>query len=242
MKKILLSCLLTLIFSLSTMAYDFEVDGIYYNITSSNTVEVTYSNNSWAVNDYYYDYEGSITIPDEVSYSGGTYAVTSIGEEAFSHCYDLVSVTIGSSVTTIGEDAFSRCYGLSMVVLGASVEDIGDQAFYECYSLLSITSLNPEPPAIDGEALNAFNRVYGTLYVPIGSESTYAEARTWKTIQNIEGIDTTGIQNIKAQTNSTDDAEVVGYYTIDGKAISAPQHGINIVRYSDGTTKKILRK
>ncbi len=241
MKKVLLLCLLTLTFAIPTMAYDFEVDGIYYNTTSSNTVEVTYSNNSY-YNDYYYDYEGSISIPDEVSYSGGTYAVTSIGEEAFSHCYDLVSVTIGSSVTTIGEDAFFRCYGLSTVVLGASVENIGEQAFYECYSLLSITSLNPEPPAIDGEALNAFNRVYGTLYVPIGSESAYAEAKTWKTIQNIEGIDPTGIQNIKAQTNSTDGAEVVGYYTIDGKRLNTPQNGVNILSYSDGTGKKVLVK
>ncbi len=235
MKKILLSCLLTLTFAIPTMAYDFEVDGIYYNIISSNTVEVTYSDDS-------YDYEGIITIPDEVSYSGGTYAVTSIGQAAFTHCYDLVSVTIGSSVTTIGDSAFFRCYGLNTIVLGAAVEEIEDKAFYECYSLLSITSLNLEPPAIDGEALNAFNRVYGTLYVPIGSESAYAEARTWKTIQNIEGIDPTGIQNIKAQTNSTDDAEVVGYYTIDGKRLNTPQDGVNILSYSDGTTKKILRK
>ncbi len=242
MKKILLSCLLTLTFAIPTMAYDFEVDGIYYNITSSSTVEVTYPNDDGYGYDVKYDYEGSITIPDEVSYSGGTYAVTSIGQGAFGYCYDLMSVTIGNYVTTIGDSAFFRSYGLNTVVLGAAVEEIEDRAFYECYSLMSITSLNPEPPTIDGEALNAFNRVYGKLYVPTGYETAYASARTWKTIQNVEGIDPTGIQNIKAQTKSTADAEVVGYYTIDGKHLNTPQNGVNILNYSDGTTKKILRK
>ena len=32
------------------------------------------------------------------------------------------------------------------------------------------------------------------------------------------------------------------YYSIDGKQSSKPSHGMNIIRMSDGTTKKIVVK
>lgn len=38
------------------------------------------------------------------------------------------------------------------------------------------------------------------------------------------------------------DATETARYTLDGKRISTPQRGINIVRMSDGTTKKVLNK
>ena len=41
--------------------------------------------------------------------------VTSIGDYAFSSCYDLTSVTIPDSVTSIGSSAFSGCSGLTRV-------------------------------------------------------------------------------------------------------------------------------
>ena len=70
-------------------AHDFEVDGIYYNITNdtNKTVEVT-------CRGYYYDsydneYTGSVVIPESVTYNGSTYSVTSIGGIAFRGCPDL---------------------------------------------------------------------------------------------------------------------------------------------------------
>ncbi len=37
-------------------------------------------------------------------------------------------------------------------------------------------------------------------------------------------------------------AEAVGYYTTDGKQLSSPQRGINIIRHSDGIARKVLVK
>jgi hypothetical protein len=34
----------------------------------------------------------------------------------------------------------------------------------------------------------------------------------------------------------------VQYYSIDGKRIATPQRGLNIIKMSDGTTKKIIAK
>ena len=41
---------------------------------------------------------------------------------------------------------------------------------------------------------------------------------------------------------TSNDATEVARYTIDGRAISAPQAGVNIVKMSDGTVKKVLVK
>ncbi|MBR1467751.1 MAG: leucine-rich repeat domain-containing protein [Bacteroidaceae bacterium] len=80
-----------------TWAYDFAVDGIYYDMNSDGTsVTVTYNTS----------YSGSVVIPSTVTYGGKTYSVTSIGSYAFEDCTGLTSITIPNSVTSIGSSAF----------------------------------------------------------------------------------------------------------------------------------------
>lgn len=67
-------------------AYDFEVGGIYYNITSETDLEceVTYKG--------YYNqssYSGNMAIPSTVEYNGKKYSVTAIGSSAFESCSSL---------------------------------------------------------------------------------------------------------------------------------------------------------
>ncbi|MDO4160581.1 MAG: hypothetical protein Q4D41_09010 [Prevotellaceae bacterium] len=45
-----------------------------------------------------------------------------------------------------------------------------------------------------------------------------------------------------SETKTNENVEVKACYTIDGKQISAPQKGINIVKMSDGTTRKYVMK
>ena len=106
-------------------AHDFEVDGIYYNITSSSnkTVDVTYRGTNY--NSYSGEYSGKVIIPATVTYNGTTYNVTSIGSYAFDGCRYLTSVTIGNSVISIGSNAFEYCDGLTSVTIPNSVTSIG---------------------------------------------------------------------------------------------------------------------
>ena len=140
--KSLVLAVIGLLCSLSVSAEDFEVDGIYYNITSSTdmTVEVTYRGNEHY--SYYYEYSGAVNIPESVTYNGSIYSVTSIGNEAFSSCYRLTSVVIPNSVTSIGSYAFYDCDCLISVVIGNSVTSIGEFAFYYCESLTSVVIPN----------------------------------------------------------------------------------------------------
>ena len=66
-------------------------------------------------------------------------SVTVIGDNAFSFCAGLTSVTIPSSVKTIGNEAFSACTGLTLVTIPNSVTIIGDYAFLSCTGLTSVT-------------------------------------------------------------------------------------------------------
>lgn len=126
-----------LLCSVTASAHDFEVDGIYYNITSATdlTVEVTYRGSR--VTEYRDEYIGEVTIPSTVSYDGNTYSVTSIAA-AFSTCSNLTSIIIPASVKNIGGSAFKYCSNLTSVTIPDGVTSIGSEAFLECTSLTSI--------------------------------------------------------------------------------------------------------
>ena len=140
MKK-LLSVFLFLTVWLSASAYDFEVDGIYYNTIGNGQVEVT------GITQYGGGYSGSVVIPSSVTYTDyygetHTYSVTSIGNDAFYGCSGLTTVTIPNSVTSIGSFAFSGCSGLTSVTIPNSVTSIDSYAFQNCSSLTSVTIPN----------------------------------------------------------------------------------------------------
>ena len=128
MKKILTSLsavalVLACVFALPTIASAAQ-DGDY-------TYEVT---NGEAVITRYAGADSEITIPSTL----GGYPVTAIGDYAFFFDERLISVTIPDSVTNIGQEAFSGCDKLATVTLGGGLRTVGDRAFFECFNLMAI--------------------------------------------------------------------------------------------------------
>ena len=132
--------LLALLLPATATAHDFEVDGIYYNITNDNEVAVTYRGTSFA--QYSNEYTDSVTIPTSVTYGETSFLVTSISNWTFYCCSGLTSVTIGNSVTNIGSSAFSGCSSLTNVIIPNSVTAIGSQAFDGCSALTHVNIPN----------------------------------------------------------------------------------------------------
>lgn len=78
------------------------------------------------------DQEIDLIIPDSVEYAGLTYAVTTVGEEAFVNDNTIESLTTTPVLKEIGARAFMFCINLEEVNLADGIETIGDAAFRGC--------------------------------------------------------------------------------------------------------------
>ena len=218
--KSLLLAVIGLLCSISVSAHDFEVDGIYYNITSSTnkTVAVTYRGSDYS--SYSNEYSGAITIPESVTYNGNTYSVTSIGEDAFEFCYGLTSVVIPNSVTSIGDEAFRSCDSLTSVVIPNSVTSIGVTAFYNCDCLKTAT-------VGCSWITNPLYRFYN--YVTVNA-TLHSYENGVCTVCGKE--DTTGIDGITSNVHQQSEI-----FDLQGRRVSNPGKGLYIVN-----GKKVIMK
>lgn len=152
--------IIALIITASLPAFAYEENDIYYTIINKKkkTVKVTGCAEK----------KREIVIPNSIKINGISYSVTEIGDEAFSFCDGLTSVTIPNSVTTIGGMAFSGCSGLTSVTIPNSVTTIGSHAFVFCDGLTSVTIGN----SVTSIGNYAFVFCSGLTSVTIGNSVT----------------------------------------------------------------------
>ena len=81
----------------------------------------------------------SYSVPQQLTFGGKTYTVTSIGEGVFDNFRNLASVTFPNTITSIGNGAFLNCISLTNINLPNSLISIGERAFSFCEKLASIT-------------------------------------------------------------------------------------------------------
>ena len=153
-KTLLLSSILLL--STGIFADKVEVDGIYYELNTTNHTATVTKGGS-----------GDIVIPESITYKNRPFNVTSIGWYAF-QSPGLTSVTIPNSVTSISPQAFSGCTGLTSVIIGNSVTSIGNSAFSDCSGLTSITI----PNSVTSIGMYAFYNCTGLTSIVIGNSVT----------------------------------------------------------------------
>ena len=152
---------------------------------------------------------------------------------------------LGENVTSIGDYAFNGCAGMKSIVIPNSVTHIGRFAFLFCESLTNIYCYAEQVPEINGHPFEeGFYSAYSkaTLHVPAGAIDAYKNAEIWKNFENIVALADDDPKPTKIRSVNSNETTEKHYYSLDGKRMTTPQRGLNIIKMSDGSTKKVIIK
>ena len=170
----------------------------------------------------------SIVIPSGVKVIEG---------KTFSYCTGLKSLTLQEGTTDIWDYAFTDCTLLTTITLPSTLGIICDAAFANCNSLKSIYALNPQGIGIKGKPFEEYTQSQCTLYVPEGSMYNYQCWEEWNAFNHIVEFSPTGINGV----HSAAERREVERYDTSGRRQTSPTKGLNIVRFNDGTTRKVMK-
>ena len=157
-----------------------------------------------------------------------------IDKYTFYGCSGLTTLTLPAGIDWIGDYAFYGCSGLTSINLPASILSIGDYAFSYCRGLTSIYVYAEKVPRISRYSFEDCGARSCTLYVPKGTYDNY-RLSVFGYFENIVEFDATGID----KTTTSTDAKEVSRYSVNGQRLVGPTKGLNIVKYSDGSVKKV---
>ncbi len=199
-----------------------------------------------------------LVIPDKVTY---------IGRHTFGYCAELKSVKFGKSMKTVDALGFNNCVNLQSVEFNEGLESIGDRSFSAIQELETIklpSTLNNYGPMVflnskklkdiyayaeTPAPITEDDYIFGTmangiktstcpemtLHVMGGSLEAYKKAPVWSTFGTILGD--LAVEDIAADENLT----VTDIYDLQGNRHADYVKGVNIVRYSNGKTAKVIR-
>lgn len=200
------------------------------------------------------DVKGALVVPE---------GVTTVGEESFSDCAFVTSLslpstresmgyaafkgltnatelTLADGIKNIGTAAFAFMEQLKTLELPASVETVGSYAFQGCTGVREVYVGQETPPVLMGsDSPFADFASKATLYVPVGAKESYATAKYWREFKTI--LETDKYPSSMGGT-TTGGSRPAQYYTMDGRRVGGLQQGVTLVRLTDGTVKKVLRK
>ena len=167
----------------------------------------------------------SLTIPSNVTY---------ISSRAFSGCSSLKNITLPTRIFGIGDNAFYGCSNLNSLTLSYELREIYEYAFCDCNGLTSIYVYADKVPKMREDVFKGCDAKKCTIYVPNGTYGDYRSSE-FGYFENIVEFDATGID----KTTTSTDVEEVSRYSVNGQRLVGPTKGLNIVKYSDGSVKKV---
>ena len=182
----------------------------------------------------------SITIPS---------SVTEIGGAAFKGCSSLVNLyyKIDEKIETYlryghlyinvecGIEYYLNDKKITSVAIPSTITELGRYAFQNCRDLTSVY-VSWQFPIPTGSAFYGVDISKCTLYVPQGTEQDYWLSPGWGDFGKIVEFDATGIDKV----TTSNDAKELSRYSVNGQRLAAPTKGLNIVKYSDGSVKKVV--
>lgn len=183
---------------------EFTLSGIHYHIGSDGKAEVTKIDSNTR----------NVDIPQEVTYGGVTYQVSSIGKRAFEGHSDITYLSIPATIESIGEYAFIDC-GNSMTV------NIADP---EAWCEMKLDNEHSSPLSSAGKVL-VYDRETKSMVIPNTVSSigrfTFYQCRSITSLSipsSVEYIGSSAFEDCKGLTSITlnDGLEYIGGSTFEG--------------------------
>ena len=144
---------------------------------------------------------------------------------------------IDANVTDLPYCGLDACQALSTISLPAGLWSIDKGFLSLCRNLKTIYAYMPDPKALTyGDEFSRESREW-TLYVPKGMKNAYQNSK-WRYCKEIIEMETSGIDSVILNP----DAKEVSRFSADGQRLAVPVKGLNIVKYSDGTVRKVVVK
>lgn len=208
-----------------------SVDGMWADVILSNAVK-----------------NGVLLIPGNVETAGNIVKpVGGVGKGKLPGltCEKLI---VDEGVKYITDDAFRYFESLQYVDLPSTLINIGRCAFVNA-KIESLVCRMPQPMEVPHDFIDYIKEFNSKVYVPKALLDTYKTTETWWNIipaenfYQIEGnVPESGILASVKPIESVGKATVKAIYTLNGTKVNSLQHGINIVKMSDGTVRKVINK
>ena len=149
----------------------------------------------------------------------------------------------GEDVKKIAWIACSESENLTTVTISSNLTCVEDSAFHKCTSLADMYCYAEQVPEMGKDVFVDSNYKNATLHVPAASVEAYRNAEQWKDFGNIvaltdEDPKPTGISTMEYAPMATNKA----IYDLQGHQLTQPKRGLNIIRMSDGKTRKVIVK
>lgn len=168
--------------------------------------------------------------------------VKEIGDSCFFFS-EIESVTIPEGVKRLGDGMFTACYTLENITLPSTLEYIGAKLLAYNSSEITLNVYATNPPSCHRDAFAEFAGSIN-LHVVKGQKKAYEKSSDWNgmSVSNIHD-DLKAVVTAIGNTSSTQKEIVeVARFNLQGVRINGQQPGVNIIKMSDGTIKKVLVK
>lgn len=208
-----------------------SVDGMWADVILSNAVK-----------------NGVLLIPGKVETAGNV--VKTVGGVRKSELPRLTceKLIVDEGVKYIIDHAFRFFKPLQYVDLPSTLINIGGFAFVDA-KIESLVCRMPQPMNVPYYFTYFIKEFNSKVYVPKALLDTYKTTKTnWNLIPaenfyQIEGnVPESGILASVKPIESVGKATVKAIYTLNGTKVNSLQHGMNIVKMSDGTVRKVMTK
>lgn len=208
-----------------------SVDGMWVDVIFNNAVK-----------------NGVLLIPGKVETAGNvvkSVGGVKIGELPGLTCEKLI---VDEGVKYITYHAFRNFEPLQYVDLPSTLMNIGAWAFVDA-KIESLVCRMPQPMEVPYYFTYYIKKFNSKVYVPKALLDTYKTTESYWSIipaenfYQIEGnVPESGILASVKPIESVGKATVKAIYTLNGTKVNSLQHGMNIVKMSDGTVRKVMTK